>query len=68
MNIESRLKRLEKLFPHPTIPGTSLTHMLAENEGLQWCLGLGAIHLPKVWFYDRTIEGAIRKAEKELLE
>jgi hypothetical protein len=44
-----------------------LTRTLTEHEGFQWTLALGGMSLPKQCWTAKTVEAAIKSAEKSLL-
>ena len=64
------------------VPGTSISramldHKLCAQHGVEirdeihesetvWCLGLGGLVEPKIFFYDHTILGVVKKAEVAL--
>ena len=64
MNIDDRLSKLEQAFkPWPSaVIGTQLTRTL-EEDGVGWCLALGGMNFPKEFFYGKTIEEVVSKAE-----
>lgn len=62
MNIEQKLIELEKLLLKGRTPGTMISRVLKEKEGYQWCLGVGAMQMPKSFFYADTIDECIRLA------
>ena len=71
--IDVRLEALETIVMNRSgysvkISGTTLGRQMAPKEGdpLQWCLGLGPISLPKVFFTGATIEDCISRAEEAL--
>ena len=67
LTIDQRILKLEaheQGFFGKAVPGTSITRQLTE-DGPRWSLGLGKIYSVKQWFYGKTIEEALSKAEKE---
>lgn len=65
MNIENRIKRLEKLFKTPE--GTQIVRILDEKKGTNWSIGFGQLMTPKDFFIGKTITKALTLAEKHLL-
>jgi hypothetical protein len=59
--IDERIAELEKDL---TVPGTQITRILnEEGKGLQWCLSIGVMRCPKIFFHGETIDEAITQAE-----
>lgn len=48
-------------------PGTILSRALGES-GFQWKLGIGAMEMPKRWFWGWTVDGVVKQAEKAMRE
>jgi hypothetical protein len=67
MNIEKRLKKIEDKVS-PSCPGTSISRAMHPEKGFMWCVGIGTLHQPKHFFYGKTIEKALTKAEKFVVE
>lgn len=68
MNIDQRIAQLEALLFHSTIPGTQISRVLNnEGQGCSWCVAIGAMQLPKLFFYGKTVEDALSAAEQQLL-
>ena len=74
--IDERMKALEG---NLTCPGTSISRVFKpvipgktvrgkwqppENQGMQWCVGIGVLEMPKKFFYGDTIDEAVKEAEK----
>lgn len=66
--IDERINDLENLFWSPIIAGTTISRVLTQNDGLQWCLALGAMYEPKKFFDGVTIEDCIDAAETHYYE
>ena len=71
--IEERIIELEKHVRKPA--GTQLVRVSTENRdtiptayGIEWCLAIGQMDMPKSFFNGDTIEEVITKAEKHLKE
>lgn len=62
--IDERIARLEQSF---MCPGTILSRALGES-GFQWKLGIGAMEMPKRWFWGWTVDGVVKQAEKAMRE
>lgn len=67
--IERKFTEIERAFGIHTssgrIPGTSLSRALLPTEqggGLGWCLAVGRMEMPKIFFYSKSIVGAFAKA------
>jgi hypothetical protein len=68
MNIDQRIAQLEALLFHSTIPGTQISRVLnSDSPGLGWCVAIGAMQMPKLFFYGNTVEDALTAAEQQLL-
>jgi hypothetical protein len=68
MSIEERINRLEQISTHKNIPGTTLQRIMTDKQlGIVWSLGIGSLAGPKQFFIDKSVEGCIAQAEKELL-
>lgn len=65
-SLTDRILVLEKKAPYAHIPGTTLSRSISPKDGggFEWTLGLGGMGLPKVFFTGKTIEDAVKKAEK----
>lgn len=50
---------------HLTMPGTSLSRSMLEDGEMGWCLGIGALQMPKECFYGKTIEACVEAACKQ---
>jgi hypothetical protein len=64
MTIDQRITRLEKKAGRPDLPGTTISRILYKKKGFGWTVGVGAMHLSRIWFHAKTIESALSKAEK----
>ena len=77
-NVDLEIEKLEKGF---SVPGTMLVRTLCavgilKKQGLKvipdresmlvWSLGVGPLLEPKMFFYDYSIPGAIKRAQKAL--
>ena len=67
--IDERIAEIEAKFlpSYRTTPGTSLTRVLANQEerGMEWCLGVGVLQEPLLFFRGRTIEDCLLQAESD---
>ena len=61
--IDERIAALEAALPRSNIAGTSLSRVLHEKQGLEWCLALGPLSLPKTFFRGPTIESVVAQGE-----
>ena len=68
MTIDQRVERLEKAtgYTEGRVPGTMITRINTEHDGVQWCLGLGLMQERKRFFVKDTIEACLKSAETEL--
>jgi hypothetical protein len=64
MSIDERILALEKIHS-PTCSGTTISRQLKPDIGMQWCIGLGRMYLPKYFYTGDTIEEALTKAEND---
>lgn len=62
MDIEQKLIELEKCLLNGRTPGTMISRVMKETGGCQWCLGIGAMQMPKSFFYADTIEECVNQA------
>lgn len=60
-SVEQRLLSLEGSISG--VPGTSLTRVLGEEEGVEWCLAIGGMMAPKRFFHGATIREVLNLAE-----
>lgn len=84
MTVEDRVLNLEYGLCQSNIPGTMITRVLASREWWLkrevniagrygdtvngWCLSLGGYNQSKYHFYDLTMTGCVRRAEKFIKE
>ncbi len=59
---DERIATLEK---GQTAPGTSFSRVLGA-PGMRWVLGIGALHMPKAFFYGDSLEECVNQAETEM--
>ena len=64
LSLADRITRIEMASGTAKLPGTQLTRDMAETKGFQWCLAVGFMQQPKVFFYAPTIEDCLLKAEE----
>lgn len=76
--LEKRANKILPGVPGTTLSRVLMDMKLAEKEDprapkhsngesvLMWCLALGPMSEPKVFFYSITVDGVILKAEKDL--
>jgi hypothetical protein len=66
MSLEERLQRLEALLV-PKLPGTQITRIMKQDHGFEWCVAIGVMSMPKLFFRGATVEEALALAEDALL-
>lgn len=63
LTIDERIEAMEALLPMRGSPGTSITRVFAPVQGVEWCLALGGIQMPKTFFRGPTIENVVTQGE-----
>jgi len=65
--LDARIAALEAKVCPNTVAGTAISRVLnpKEGEGVQWCLSLGAMHLPKRFYFGPTILACLLQAEND---
>jgi hypothetical protein len=61
--MDERIAAIEAKLPYPAIAGTALNRCQHPKGGLQWCLSLGPLGMPKTFFYGPTIEDVLSQGE-----
>jgi len=67
-SLDNRLRAMEKVLPRPTIPGTGIKRVMHPEKGLDWCLALGPMGMPKSFFTGPTIEDVVSQGEAAVAE
>lgn len=62
--IDERIAAIEARLPQRNIAGTSISRVMHEKQGVEWCLSLGTIGLPKTFFRGPTIEDVVTQGEQ----
>lgn len=62
--IDERIAAIEARLPQRNIAGTSITRVMHEKQGVEWCLSLGAMGLPKTFFRGPTIDDVVTQGEQ----
>lgn len=68
LTIDERILAIEAALPNKLIPGTTLTRVMQPVSGVQWCLSLGSMGMPKTFFHGLTIEDVITQGETAIAE
>lgn len=68
LTIDERILAIEAELPFKSMPGTTLSRVFKETQGVEWCLALGAIQMPKTFFKGPTIEDVVAQGEKAVAE
>ena len=66
--IDERIAAMEAAMPHSSIAGTTLSRVMHEKQGIEWCLALGAMRMPKTFFRGPTIEDVVTQGERAIAE
>jgi hypothetical protein len=61
--LDERIAAMEAALPRSNIAGTTLSRVLHEKQGIEWCLALGPMQLPKTFFRGPTIESVVAQGE-----
>lgn len=63
LTIDERIEAMEVLLPMRGSPGTSISRVLQEVQGVEWCLALGGLQMPKTFFRGPSIENVVSQGE-----
>lgn len=66
--IDERIAAMEAALPHPSIAGTTLSRVMHERQGIEWCLALGPMRMPKTFFRGPTIEDVVAQGERAVAD
>ena len=68
LSFDQRVEALEAKLPYSNMPGTSFTRVFKETQGVEWCLSLGGISMPKTFFRGPTLEDVLAQGERAVAE
>lgn len=66
LTIDERIEAMEALLPMRGTPGTTISRVLKEVQGFEWCLALGGLRMPKTFFHGPSIENVVSQGESAI--
>lgn len=66
LTIDERIEAMEAALPRSNVAGTTLSRVFKETQGLEWCLALGSMQMPKSFFRGPSIEDVVSQGERAI--